>query len=672
MAVNARALPIHPALPVAAAALVALPTYVAAAGLPPGSVATMLATFALMAFAGITVLRRILPEERSPLCVLVFGSVAGLLLGRVGLVLAGVVPALHGHGLVLVAVVAAGTAAALARDVMIPWPEVDRRELPALAGACAAVLLLLAPPLSRLGAPTEQGYAFVSHFNTDFFQHAAVTAELTRGLPPQNPWFAGEALHYYWFFHLWPAALAALTGVPARDAILLTMPVTAVLFVAALALFLRAYVPARLPRYVGMALGLVAYSYIGLVVVVRLLLPRLLDLAPKYFTPEYTLLSHSWYRDLLYEPHAVTALTALLFALYLDRVSAPRPAVSILIGLTLGTTIMTDSFIGVIGLGAFGLVYAWRLVRDPRRQWPVVLTGATIVLVLAAAGALHVFPTSRGAVALGPHPIAKFAPLYLLIDIGPILIFGVIGLVLVALRSRLRHHDLVIALLVLSLAVSFLVIVPLDPNTALRKGLKTVQISFVLLGAEAVAAYLASRRRWWLSAAGALVVLAAAVTLVTDIAQYIDVRGRSAMPATFLSADELDALEWIRRHTPPESVFQVVSEVRPGSRFRDTAGSLVCTFGERRTLSGDYKAPELFQVDGATIARRRARLEAMFVARDPGAVLAVLRDLRPDYLYMDDRRPGPVALVRSLAAAGALEETYTANHIHVLAVVPPK
>jgi len=31
-----------------------------------------------------------------------------------------------------------------------------------------------------------------------------------------------------------------------------------------------------------------------------------------------------------------------------------------------------------------------------------------------------------------------------------------------------------------------------------------------------------------------------------------------------------------------------------------------------------------------------------------------------------------VALVRSLAAAGALEETYTANHIHVLAVVPPK
>jgi hypothetical protein len=636
-----------PALPVAAAALVAFPTYVAAAGLPPGSVATMLATFALMALAGITVLRRVLPEERSPLCLLVFGSVAGLLLGRVALVLAGVVPVFHGHGLLLVTLMAAATAAVLARGAIIPWPEEDRRELPILAGACAMVLLLLAPPLSRLGAPTEHGYAFVSHFNTDFFQHTAVTAELTRGLPPQNPWFAGEALHYYWFFHLWPAALAALTGVPARDAILLTMPVTAVLFVAALALFIRTYVAARLPRYFGMALGLLAYSFIGLLVIVRVLLPRLLDLAPKYFTPEYTLLSHSWYRDLLYEPHAVTALTALLFALYLDRVPPPRP---------------------VIGLGSFGLIYAWRLVREPARRWPAVLTGATIVLVLAAARALEVFPTSRGAVAPGPHPIAKFAPLYLLIDIGPILIFGLIGLLLVAIRSRLRGHELLIAMLVLSLAVSFLAIVPLDPNTALRKGLKTVQIPFVVLAAEAAAAYLVARRRWWLSAAGALVVLVGAVSVATDIAQYVDVHGRSAMPATFLSADELDALEWVRRHTPPDAVFQVVSEVRPGSRFRDTAGSLVCTFGERRTLSGDYKAPELFQVDRAKIARRRARLEEMFVARDPETVLAVLRDIQPDYLYMDDRRPGPVALVRSLAATGAIKEAYTAHHIHVLEV----
>jgi hypothetical protein len=668
MAVNARALPVRPALPVAAAALVALPTYVVAAGLPPSSVAAMLATFALMAFAGIAVLRRALPEERSPLCLFVFGSVAGLLLGRIGLVLAGIVPVLHNHAVLLVSVAAAGVGAVFARDVLRPWTEMDRRELPTLAGACAVVLLLLAPPLSRLGVATERGYAFVAHFNTDLFQHAAVTAELMRGLPPQNPWFVGEALHYYWFFHLWPAALAALTGIPARDAILVTIPVTVVLFVAALALLLRAYVPARLPRYFGIGLGLVAYSYIGLLVVVRLVAPRLLDLAPKYFTGEYTLLSHSWYRDLLYEPHAVTALTALLFALYLDRAPVPRPGISVLVGLALGTTVMTDSFIGVIGLASFAVVYAWRFLRDGRRRWPALLTAATIVIVLAGALALHVFPTSRGAVGPGPHPILKFAPAYLLLDLGPILIFGVTGLVLVALRSRLRDHGLLMAVLLVSLAVSFLVIVPLDPNTALRKGLKTLQIPLVVFAAEAANAYLARPRPRWLSAAAVAVVLAGAVTLVTDISQYVDVRGRTAMPTTYLSADEVDALEWIRRHTPPDSVFQVVSEVRPGSRFRDTAGSLVCTFGERRTLSGDYKAPELFHVDLGTIARRRARLEQMFLARDPEVVRSVLRDLGPDYLYMDDRKPGPVELLRELATTGTVKEIYTANHIHILAV----
>ncbi|HEY3066253.1 MAG TPA: DUF2298 domain-containing protein [Methylomirabilota bacterium] len=662
-----RTLPV-PALPVAGVVLVALPTYVVAAGLPPSSVAAMLVTFALMAFAGIAVLRRALPDERSPLCLFVFGSVLGLLLGRVGLILAGIVPALHSHALLFVSVAAAVVGAVFARDTVRPWTEADRREFPVLACVCAVMLLLLTPPLSRLGVATERGYAFVAHFNTDLFQHAAVTAEVMRGLPPQNPWFVGEALHYYWFFHLWPASLASLTGVPARDAILVTIPVTVVLFVAALALVLRAHVTARLPRYFGIGLGLVAYSYIGLLVVVRLVAPRLLDLAPKYFTGEYTLLSHSWYRDLLYEPHAVTALAALLFALYLDRAPGPRPGASILVGLALGTTVMTDSFIGVIGLASFGLVYAWRFVRDPRRRWPALLTLATIVTVLAGALALHVFPTSRGAVAPGPHPIFKFAPAYLLVDLGPILIFGVIGLALIAARSRIREHGLLVAILLVSLAVSFLIIVPLDPNTALRKGLKTLQIPLVVFAAEGAAAYLVGRRRRWLSAAAGMVVLAGAVTLVTDISQYIDVRGGSAMPTTYLSADEADALEWVRRNTPPGAVFQVVSEVRPGSRYRDTAGSLVCTFGERRTLSGDYKAPEMFQVDAATIARRRARLEEMFLARDPDVVRAVLHDLGPDYLYMDDRKPGPVEPLRELETTGALKEIYSANHIHILAV----
>jgi hypothetical protein len=51
------------------------------------------ATFSAMAYAGLVFLRRALPSEDSRLSLLVFGAVIGLMLGRVGLILAGFVPA---------------------------------------------------------------------------------------------------------------------------------------------------------------------------------------------------------------------------------------------------------------------------------------------------------------------------------------------------------------------------------------------------------------------------------------------------------------------------------------------------------------------------------------------------------------------------------------------------
>ncbi len=43
---------------------------------------------------------------------------------------------------------------------------------------------------------------------------------------PENPYFAGQTLHYYWFYHLWPAAIIDLSGVTARSAVALTLPAT--------------------------------------------------------------------------------------------------------------------------------------------------------------------------------------------------------------------------------------------------------------------------------------------------------------------------------------------------------------------------------------------------------------------------------------------------------------
>jgi hypothetical protein len=128
----------------------------------------------------------------------------------------------------------------------------------------------------------------------------------------------------------------------------------------------------------------------------------------------------------------------------------------------------------------------------------------------------------------------------------------------------------------------------------------------------------------------------------------------------------MQVLDWIRISTPPEAVFQMLSEVQPGQKFRDTFGSLISTFGERRTLVGDAKAPQLFAVPPAKIAARRDQLERLFTAQDADTAQRILEQVRPDYLYVDDRGPGPTGAVRQLTMLGVLTEAYRVNNVHVL------
>ncbi|MGH7820588.1 MAG: DUF2298 domain-containing protein, partial [Candidatus Binatia bacterium] len=67
------------------------------------------------------------------------------------------------------------------------------------------------------------------------FLHAAiVNRSLSDSLPPENPFFAGETLPYYWFHHLVAAGVAAIVGVdPIRALQIVTLSSLALLVVSA-------------------------------------------------------------------------------------------------------------------------------------------------------------------------------------------------------------------------------------------------------------------------------------------------------------------------------------------------------------------------------------------------------------------------------------------------------
>ena len=80
-----------------------------------------------------------------------------------------------------------------------------------VVAVCLLIILtagIVARPFSRVAAPLpDGGKAYRAYFTADFIWRMAVAAELAKGeVPPANPFYRNDYLHYYWLAHLLPAA----------------------------------------------------------------------------------------------------------------------------------------------------------------------------------------------------------------------------------------------------------------------------------------------------------------------------------------------------------------------------------------------------------------------------------------------------------------------------------
>src|SRR5262249_53494146 len=99
-----------------------------------------------------------------------------------------------------------------------------------------ATIMIVSIPFIKVGEATTAGFAYRAYFNADFFRNMAVAGSLsTAGIPPDNPYLAGNPLHYYWFFHLLPAFWSKIIPSYRADFLLVQFSiVSALMFVAAL------------------------------------------------------------------------------------------------------------------------------------------------------------------------------------------------------------------------------------------------------------------------------------------------------------------------------------------------------------------------------------------------------------------------------------------------------
>ncbi len=631
-----------------------------------------LGTFVVMAVPGIVLLRRVWPEDQAGLPVLVFGSVLGLALGRFCLVATSLVcgPGPLGVGIALLVLIGSSALAFcwFGRRLLPGWDDSDAQEAKWIGSLLTVLFFSLAVVYWGVGRPTPQGFAFVPYFDLDYLNHASVTAELTRGIPPENPDFAGERLHYYWGYHLWPAAIKSLTGVSAREALTATVLPTVALFVAAVGLWLRSYLSDRVVRYAAVGVGLFASSYLGLLALAKLALPSVVTRVPGLSGGGGdSMLSHCWFRDFLYEPHAVTALSLFLAVMVLNHARPARHSwgAGCLIGVGFGAMMVTDTFVGMVGLVCFAVTNLSGFFRDPPARPPLLLAAGVTVLVFVGARALGVFPDGNRALGLGVHPMTKVAPLYLLGELGPLFVFGVVGAGMLLYRGGSGGWLPLVALLGSTLLLGFcLRMAAVEPNIVLRKSLKVLQFPFVALTAVALRAVLSDARRFgW---AAVLVVVPGLVTRGTDTLKYLDLIGPSS--TTYVTGEEMEMLDWVRANTPSDAVLLTVN---PDRVYGAGTDRLIVALGERRTYYDNDFMPRVYQVPAPLIEERKEHLRRLFAASDAEALSGVLADLPPLYLYVAEQSPGPIAAVRVLEERGALRLVHRSGQFSLKQVVKP-
>ena len=540
-----------------------------------------------------------------------------------------------------------------------PWPPRDRLAL-------AAILLLIALlmfPLARVGERDASGSRlYRAYFTADFIWHTALASELGKyAMPPRNPYFAREEMHYYWTYFLPPAVIAASGPALLRDvqlALKMNELMTALIFGGVLFVLARAATGSGPAAAAGLAITLVAASAEGTY--------ALYDLAqrsrPLWLVKNLNIdavAAWRWgglridglVRALWYNPqHSTSCALGMIacIAALTGGVSMPRAAVLAAAG-ALALSVTFNPFIGAALGSVYGVVLLTETLRlgTWRMLWRQTVVPVAAVIALGWCVANRMLEGASGALLLGWGGLARHAPVAtLLVSLGPLLAIGAAG-VLPRRVGPTRGLTLAAALSGLSLVLMYFVRLDADAAWVGFRAGQLLQIGLAILAARALAA---GRSAVW-RAAGvtlALVVLAVGLpTLVIDLYNAQDLSNRGMGPGfhwtVAVTPAQQEAFSWMQRATRPDAVVQM----DPAAHGRET-WSLIPSFGARRMAAGQPIA----LLPGPNQARLSARVSALYASLDAEGAAEEARALGIDYLYLDERE-------RSVYDAAALQKFST-------------
>jgi hypothetical protein len=502
------------------------------------------------------------------------------------------------------------------------------------------VVLLIAIPLIHVGAPSEKGFAYRAYFNADFFRNMAVVGALgNSGIPPNNPYFSGVPLHYYWFFHVLLAFWKTLFFFYRLDYLLVQFTlVSVVVFASTLFVILRKYLNSRRTLYWMLPLFLIGGSYKAFLVLHELHHRHLKWTAFVVANIE-GFIRWLWkapqidplYRALLFAPQHLMALALFLLVLILFQTSESkiqRLLTYSLLFISVGFSVILGAIFSVI-FGMFVLSRA--LSRLKERWWEIPAFGFLgVSFLLLYTRVLRTFDPEVSELRFEIHSeIFHRLPAYLILNWGALLPLGIAGIIWH--QKSILSRKLLIFLAAFFSVISFMTIdLPGASDLSLKAGYASdlILLIFAALFIDWVFTKF-PKRQTLMKAILMVLLIPASVSWLMDAYNCQDIK--NVRFTTYISPEKAEILEWMRRNLPKDTVTQ---QLYAGKGYVNQFVSEVPAFAERSEYLGDRNFSRIFQIPKKKVEDRENLVRKMFRSESPASIVHQAREHHIEYLFI--------------------------------------
>jgi hypothetical protein len=503
-------------------------------------------------------------------------------------------------------------------------------------------IAIVSIPFFKVGIETPAGFAYRAYFDADFFRNMAVTGSISHtGLPPDNPYFGGHILRYYWFFHLLISFWKTIFPSYRLDFLLVQFSLAACsMFSASLFLTLRRVVHSRKALITLFFVFAFGGSYKGIYLLS--LLGEKSWMKFKAWNVE-GILRWSWnvpqidtlYRAMLFAPQHLIAL-CIFFVFILARNTESKFGKVLLFVLIL-STLGFSAFIGGLLILSCGFIVLFDAVRNLRSKWWEILAygvlGITFLLIyLKLFQMFELLPqhkSSQKFIVGANYFIFKHLPAYLILNWGAILLAGIAGIFLGVQQPSQRFLLLYFLVICLFFIVFTKLDLPGSSDISLKVGYLT-HIVLLLLSANFINyIYQASAIKRKLLIAGLIVlILPSFVSWSMDAYNSQDIK--NAQFTTYVSKSDAVLFGWMRNKLPSNAIVQ--NYPKQGGYLEEYVNE-VPPFAERSVYLGDKNFARIFQIDKPSVDHRFDVVSQMF-QENSGAKIAYRGRQIINYIFL--------------------------------------